>query len=279
MPTTVIDGVRLYWESVGEGPAVVLVHGSWGDHRSWDAAASYLSAANRVVTYDRRGHSQSDCPAGQGSVEEDVGDLAGLIAELDLAPAHVAGSSFGGTIALRFAISHPDLVATLSVHEPPLVAMIGDDPTVIEAKQRIAEVGALLRAGSVETGARHFVDAVAFGPGRWDRLPPEIRRTFVTNAPTFLDELNDPETFRIDLARLSTFNRPTLLTGGDQSPPLFELVLDKLSGLLPRASRHTFVGTGHVPHLTDPGEYARVISGFLRTAPADVLTPDSRSAR
>ena len=75
MPAARINGVELYYELTGSGEPLVLVHG-------W------------------RGHSASERPAGQGSVFEDVDDLAGLIDELGLAPAHVAGNSAGAAIVL-----------------------------------------------------------------------------------------------------------------------------------------------------------------------------------
>src|SRR5437763_15755366 len=96
MPITVINGLHLYSESHGaNGAPAVLVHGSWGDHHNWDAVVPGLASTCRVLTYDRRGHSQSERLASQGSVEEDVADLAALIETNHLAPAHVVGNSFG----------------------------------------------------------------------------------------------------------------------------------------------------------------------------------------
>jgi pimeloyl-ACP methyl ester carboxylesterase len=116
-----VGGVRLFYESAGRGSrTLVLVHGSWSSHRNWHAVVPALAESFRVVAYDRRGHSLSERPSTQGSVLEDVDDLAGLIEQLDLAPAFVAGSSFGATIALRFAGARPDLVRAVIAHEPPL---------------------------------------------------------------------------------------------------------------------------------------------------------------
>ena len=86
-----INGINLYVETHGEtGPPVILVHGSWGDHHNWDSVVPLLASNCRVTTYDRRGHSGSERPAGQGSVREDVRDLAALIDHLRIAPGHVA---------------------------------------------------------------------------------------------------------------------------------------------------------------------------------------------
>ncbi len=127
MPKDTVNGVQLYWELTGElGDLLVLVHGSWGDHHNWDAVVPGLSRSFRVLTYDRRGHSHSERPAGHGSVREDVADLAALIEHLQLGPAHIAGNSFGGSIVLRLAGERPDLFRSLIVHEPPLFGLLAD---------------------------------------------------------------------------------------------------------------------------------------------------------
>lgn len=76
MPSAFINGVAISWELTDEaGDALVLVHGSWIDHQNWAGIVPALARSFRVLTYDRRGHSQSGRPAGQGSVAEDVSDL------------------------------------------------------------------------------------------------------------------------------------------------------------------------------------------------------------
>ena len=102
MATAKVNGVRLFYELTGTGAVpLVMVHGSWDSHQDWDLVVPRLTDAFRVLTYDRRGHSQSERPTGQGSVREDVADLAALIKHLELSPAWVVGNSFGASIALR----------------------------------------------------------------------------------------------------------------------------------------------------------------------------------
>ncbi len=64
----------------------------------------------------------------------------------------------------------------------------------------------------------------------------------------------------VDLDGLSGYAQPTLLTQGDQSPPLFAPVLDRLQTVLPHAERHTYVAAGHIPHITHPSEFAAVVA-------------------
>jgi len=264
MPISVINGVRLYSEWHGQGAPVVLVHGSWGDHHNWDPVVPGFARTFRTLTYDRRGHSQSERPASQGSIEEDAADLALLITAQQPAPAHIVGNSFGGSIALKLAVARPDLFASLTVHEPPLVGLLGDDPALPAVQQRIEAVIGTLQSGGTEQGARQFVETIALGPGMWELLPPEMRQTFVFNASTWLDEMNERDAFLLDIGRLAAFDRPVLLSRGNQSPPFFGTILDTLGEALPHAQRHTFQGAGHVPHLTHPDDFVSTVGGFIR---------------
>jgi hypothetical protein len=98
MQTTPINGIRIYWElDGGTGEPIVLVHGSWGDHHNWAPVVPALSRSFRVLTYDRRGHSGSERPEGQGSVWEDVADLAALIEHLEQNCSSQAGSNDGAS--------------------------------------------------------------------------------------------------------------------------------------------------------------------------------------
>jgi pimeloyl-ACP methyl ester carboxylesterase len=271
MPIEQINGVRLYWERRGDaGPAVIFVHGSWGDHHNWDAVVPAFARSFQVFTYDRRGHSQSERPGEPGRIAEDAADLGALITARGLAPAHVVGNSGGAIVVLKLAASQPDLLASIVVHEPPLFGLIPDHPMIPAARDRIGAVLAKLRAGDMEAGARQFVETIAFGPGTWGQLAPEMRETFVFNAPTFLDELDEPDdtALSVDVGQLARLTQPVLVTQGDQSAPFFGAILETLIPAMPRARRHTFHGAGHVPHLTAPDEYVRVVGEFLASVAA-----------
>jgi pimeloyl-ACP methyl ester carboxylesterase len=270
MPIRAVNGVQLFWEEHGESDVpLILVHGSWGDHHNWDLVVPGLARQRRVFTYDRRGHSLSERPSAQGNIEEDVADLSALIQSQKFSSAHVAGNSFGAAIALKLAAVRPHLFASLVVHEPPLIGMLADDPALPFVRHRIAAVLDTLHTGDLEAGARQFVETVALGPGAWEKLPAEQRRTFVFNAPTWVDEMQESESaFAVDLARLSTFTSPLLMTQGDQSPPFFGVILETIASVMRQAQRHTFHGAGHVPHLSHPDEYVRVVTGFLQRADA-----------
>jgi pimeloyl-ACP methyl ester carboxylesterase len=263
MPDAEVNGVRLYYELHGEGEPLVLVHGSWVDASGWGLVVPGLAGSFRVLVYDRRGHSRSERSNTPGSVHEDGDDLAALLEELELVPAHVAANSYGGSIALRLAGRRPDLFRSLCCHEPPLWGVLENDP---EGQAMLEQGGASLEAvgrriaeGDHEGAARQFVEEVALGPGAWENLlPPEVRGIMVKNAPTFLDELNDPDQLGIDEDAIRHLEIPVRFTGGSESPPVFARAIDHLVELVPGATRETIAGAGHVPQLTTPERYVQV---------------------
>lgn len=262
-----VKGVRIAYEMTGaSGPPLVLVHGSWGSHHNWDPAVPGLAEHARVVTYDRRGHSDSERLPGQGSFTEHVDDLAALIEHLGMAPAWVAGNSAGAVITLKLAAARPELLRGAIVHEPPLLSLLDEgssEAAFFDEDGPLAQVRRRLEAGDHVGGAEQFVDEVALGPGSWVRLPEPMRQTMVHNVPTYLDELNDPECDTIDETALARYGGPVLLTSGDQSPPWFWPILDRLADLLPHARRRVYQGAGHIPHATHPEDYVAAVLAFI----------------
>ena len=263
------NGVRLRYEltATGELP-LVLVHGSWGSKLQWDVVASELSRSFRVLSYDRRGHGESECPSGQGSVREDVTDLAALIESLGLAPAYVAGNSFGASITLRLATERPDLMRGVIAHEPPLFSLLAGDPAAAsilgEVGGQIGNVVECLESGDHSGAAERFMTKVALAPGEWEQLPQDFRQACIENAPTFLDETKDAEALEFDIEWITAFSGPALLTMGHASPSHYGPVLEKLAEALPHAERLTFPHAGHLPHVTHHAAYVEATTAFIR---------------
>ncbi len=265
------DGTILTHDVGGIGDPLVLIHGSWADRQSWAFVVPALAEDFRVVSYDRRGHGASTAPPDAGTVHDDVADVGALIDALGNGPAHIVANSYGACIALRLAAAHPDRVARMVCHEPPMLGVLDADDEgraiASEERRKLAEVRQRLERGEYADAAEYFVDHVALGPGMWPQLPPPIQQTFLTHAQTFLGELRDPDALGADLESLRRLTAPVLLTYGDQSPAFFAPIVERLVGLVPNAQLHLMPGTGHVPHMTNPDEHVRVTSDFLRQQP------------
>ncbi len=269
MPTADVNNVKLFYELSGTGEIpIVFVHGAWVSHRQWDPVVQRLTQSFRVLTYDRRGHSQSQRLTGQGSIREDVADLAAIIEQLGLAPAWIAGNSSGASITLRLASERPELFRGLIAHEPALFSLLVHDPGAApmleEVKRRIGAVVERCISDGHAAAAEQFVETIALGPGAWAQLPFDYQQIYIENAPTFLDEARDPELLAFDLAWLKAFPHPSLLSKGEKSPPTFAPVVAKIAGALARAEVVMYPGAGHIPHVTHPDAYAKTITAFIR---------------
>ncbi len=269
MPVEDINGTPLSYEEMGRGEPLVLVHGSWGEGETWGFVVPGFAESFGVVTYDRRGHGRSSGPPEDGTVHDDVADLVALIEKLGIAPANIVANSYGACIALRLTVERPELVRRTAGHEPPFLPLLADDPeakAILETSaESIEAVRQLLEAGAHATGAEQFVETVALGPGMWSEIPPPMQEMFVRHAPTFLGELNDPDALMIDLGALGAVSSPVLLSHGNQSPPMFAPIIERLARALPAAHRHTFAGAGHVPQLTHPDAYVAVVKSFIQS--------------
>lgn len=261
------NGVQLHYRRRGAGEPLVLVHGSWVDAGVWDGVLAPLSRSFELVVYDRRGHSRSSCPPGQGSIRDDVDDLASLIELLELAPAHVAGASLGGSIALRLAAARPELLRSVTAHEPPffdlLCAEEPDIPELTELRLRLDTVAERLELGDLEGGARIYFDQVAETPGGWDGLGQRRRDLLLSNAPTYLDQCRDPDALGIEIEDLGAFGGPALLTYGDRRPPMFRRIVEMVVAVMPGARSEAIPGAAHDPQVTHPDPFVRLIGSFI----------------
>lgn len=123
MADILANGVRFHVQrlSGGGGPTVVFLHGLVMDNLSsfyYTLANPAAAAGAEVILYDLRGHGRSERPATGYGVTDSVADLDALLDALDVhEPVHLVGNSYGGTVALAFAVAHPDRVASLVLIE------------------------------------------------------------------------------------------------------------------------------------------------------------------
>ena len=261
--------MRLYYEKRGTlGDPAVLLHGSLVDHHTWDSVAPLFGQSLEILAYDRRGHGQSEGPPRSRPVRDDAADLANLLESLDLFPVHVVAHSYAGAVALRFAIDRPEMVRSLSLHEPPFVALLALDPATApeEADRLLAGVRSIqarVRSGDSEGAVRAIVDSFSGHERAWERLSPKTRAIFQSLAPRWSEELDDPEALRPDLDALHDLLTPVLLTSGELSPPPARRINAVLAGALRNVLVRDLTDAGHVPQITDPAQYAGVVLAFL----------------
>jgi 3-oxoadipate enol-lactonase len=107
MPRIRVHDIELYYEDVGQGPVLLLIHGLGSSIRDWEKQIVDLSQHFRVIMFDVRGHGRSDKPPGPYSIPLFATDTAELLKSLGIGSAHVVGISMGGMITLPFFLYLP----------------------------------------------------------------------------------------------------------------------------------------------------------------------------
>jgi len=116
MPTADLGDVKIYYESHGNGDAVLLCPPSWWPSDTWNVGVvPFLSKRFRTIIFDCRGTGHSSKPDHGYTIEQFARDCAGLLEHLQISRCHAVGFALGGQIAQALAIQRPDLVATLTI--------------------------------------------------------------------------------------------------------------------------------------------------------------------
>jgi len=113
MPTVKINDINLYYETHGQGEAVVLISGYGGNSHMWYQEIPTFSTEFTVVAFDNRGTGRSDKPDIPYSMEIMSGDVARLLEATGIGAAHIYGVSMGGMIAQEFTLRYPEKVISL----------------------------------------------------------------------------------------------------------------------------------------------------------------------
>ncbi|HEY44847.1 MAG TPA: alpha/beta hydrolase [Anaerolineae bacterium] len=149
MPKAHVNDIDLYYESTGQGQPVLLIHGLGSSARDWEPQTEAFSPLYRVVTFDVRGHGQSDKPPGPYSIPLFAVDTADLIRSLGIGPSHVVGISMGGMIAFQLAVSSPDLVKSLVIVNsgPEMIVRTFQDRLRVFQRSLLAQIFGIRKIG------------------------------------------------------------------------------------------------------------------------------------
>jgi pimeloyl-ACP methyl ester carboxylesterase len=136
---TNLNGIRLRYDDVGQGPPVLLLHAFPLSGAMWRHQVASLRDHFRLIVPDLRGFGGSDAPPGPISVEQQADDMALLLEQLGIAQAAIVGLSMGGYIAFAFWRRHADKVAALVLADTKAGADSEEARTGRETNARIAE--------------------------------------------------------------------------------------------------------------------------------------------
>ena len=157
------------------------------------------------------------------------------------------------------------MVRRVLAHEPPCIGYLLDAPehkaVLEEIGEALGAVQAMAEAGDHAAAARRFFDDLVLLP--WDDIPPATQRMIEAHALTFVGQLRDPDALVVEPEGLSGLDVPVLLSEGSTSHAFFHPVADQLAAGIPDVHRVVLRGTGHVPQMTHPQQYAQMVRDFI----------------
>jgi pimeloyl-ACP methyl ester carboxylesterase len=255
--TTSTDGTTVGWLSVGDGPGLVVVHGTMQSARSQLHLARLLAHTHQVHLVDRRGRGLSGpYPPSARYTPVEVDDLAAVLAATGARD--VLGISSGALIALRAALSVPN-IARVAAFEPPLIL---NDPTRLAL---VARFHREMEAGDLPNAMTTAMLAAEMGPALLLKLPRPILRSMTRrmlsanrrpagqpDEPSIRDLAAalpaDIAVVTDNADRLDDFTAiqtPVLLLDGTRTRPYLRNAIQALERVIPGSRRTTLHGTNH----------------------------------
>jgi len=250
----------------GAGTPVVMLHASLGSKSQWMALAERLASRYRVIALDLCGYGDNDLPAGAASftLEDEVRlvtDHLDRLVDADVR-VHVVGHSYGGLVALRFAQSRSDRVASLALYEPVVFRMLSDRDETLADVTRVAErVSLLLSAGHRYDATQVFVDFWS-GDGSYASMPLPLQASIARRIDKVPLDFRAASSWPHRSVDLHAIAAPTLLLGGNRSPAVVQRIHTLLALTLPNCRVGSF-DAGHMGPITHAHRVNPWIEAFV----------------
>ncbi|MFO1319395.1 MAG: 3-oxoadipate enol-lactonase [Burkholderiales bacterium] len=252
------NGIRIHYEVEGDGPWLVTSHSLACSSAMWRAQVDALKGSFRVLSFDTRGHGQSDAPAGAYTLDQLSDDLQGLLDALRIERPHFMGLSMGGMIGMTHALRHPGRLQSLVLCDTtsriPAEARgvwqqridtaqaQGMEPLVASTLQRWFTAPFLARGG----------DAIA-------RVGDMIRRTPAAGYVGCCHAIR-----AIDLTdQLGAVTVPTLVVVGDQDVGTPVEASRAIHLAIPGAQLGVIPSASHLSNLEQPETFNHLVGRFL----------------
>ncbi len=255
-----INGARINYERAGAGFPVIFLHAGIADSRMWEPQAGAFAKHFDVICPDERGYGKSELPPGTWSPVE---DLLALIDELSLKPAHLVGCSMGGSVAIDFALDHPDRISKLVL----VGSSIGGFAFRPEHAHLFAEAATAKQAGDLEALNQAMLRLFLDGPQRPTGYVKEpLRKKFLDmNAIAIRSDFEKapPAQNVLAVRRLHEITAPTFVVVGDMDVPTVLEAAGLLADSIPNARKAVIHDAAHLPNLEHPAEFNQIVLDFL----------------
>lgn len=268
MPEATVNGVRLTYQTRGEGTPMLMVCGTGQTAASWELGGlipAILETGCAVTTFDNRGILPSGCPEPPWTIGDMAEDTVALIEHLGIGPCHVLGASLGALVTQTVALRRPDLVRTATL-------MVGGGKLSRAVALSLEGSAALLRQGielPVPLQLASLVDATLTLEQRQDDAAVEGILTLAASLTTAFGPggnygqtaANAAWAAEDHLSELADLAAPTLIIGAEHDTIFPPANLKRAAAMTPDATYVEMPGSAHVT--TDPVA-ARVATDALR---------------
>ena len=258
-----VPGARLYYETHGSGPLMVMVPGAPGVAESFRMVTEHLAAHYTVVIYDRRGFSRRQLDGPQDDdrrLETDADDVRRLIEYISDGPATVFGTSSGGVVALAVLTHHPSVVRMLIPFEPPAVRQLPDGQQWVDFFVGLYD---LYRQTGTEPALKKFREHAFAASDR--QVMARAPKNAANATYWFEHELRQYPAVALDLGALKAHADRIVLAVGRESRghPCYEVNVE----IGKKLGREVIeLPGGHVGYVAQPTEFAReLVQALART--------------
>ena len=252
MPKLNRDGVEIYFEDHGQGPAVLLTHGYSADSTMWRDQVAALRDDHRVIVWDMRGHGRSDYPDDQSLYSEThtVADMATLLDHCGVDTAVIGGLSLGGYSSLAFHLAHSGRTRALMLFDTG-PGFKKDDARDAWNKYALSRADALDRDGLSALSSSDEVQQAQHSSA--DGLARAARGMLTQQDAGVINSLPDVAV-------------PALvLVGADDTN--FLAATDYMAAKIPDAVKVVIPDAGHAANIHQPAAFNDAMRSFLATLP------------
>jgi pimeloyl-ACP methyl ester carboxylesterase len=263
MPNCEINGIAAYYTETGKGDTIVLLHAGGTSSVHWRKIVPYLRGRFHVIAPDLIGFGETASWSGDSELtHDDQADLVlGMLDHAGEGAVHLVGHSYGGAVAVRLAVRHPERVKSLLLIEPvltPLLRLVSESK-LFESERSLAYAFiADAEAGRSVSAWRRFIDHHN-GDGTWESLSGNARYRFLTMTRGTADAYRSNFNNRTTLADLVGLSVPTLVACGSRATETYRRICRILCDHVPDCTAIDAEGAAHMSPLTHPDQIARAI--------------------
>lgn len=251
MPYVETNGISMYYEVHGQGPAVVLAHPGGGNHLSWWQQVPTFAQAHTCITFDHRGHGFTrDLPDDPGAAAYGQ-DLVGLLDYLGIEQTAIIGQSMGGWTAVSIAQDFPERVSAL---------------VLANSTGGIRDPELDLHFEAIKTWHPRQIWAGAYAPDFPQREPARAFLYQQVTAWNVRRPINLGVQLELAYSSASIVARriPTLFVTGAGDTLIPPRLVERVARQIPHAQVVTIPASGHSPYFEKPDVWNRIVLNFLR---------------